>query len=310
MGAFGCWDLISKLLRDLRFVFACVAVVLTGCGQSVKEREAPMTNALLYDSEQVAKASHLVIFVPGVFSRIQIFDAAASHLPAIAAPAYYRFPGLDGLPVTPGLQIEQAASDIAALAESYPEHELTLVGYSGGAAIVLEASQLLKNGRVANVALISPTPPFGGGLATRLRTTRDILSVASRIGSLNVGEIWPEYWKILAFGRENYRSGARRDETAHLLEQERGNIVLPKGAIVAAHSTSLRKWDLSEEFDADNLRIGVFYGAVDPVFSEAQTSALIRRLGTITRTERYPDQGHILMVTEPRLFSDVFGFAQ
>ncbi|WP_299695344.1 alpha/beta hydrolase [uncultured Tateyamaria sp.] len=269
-----------------------------------------MPAAILYDAKEVARADHLVIFVPGVLSSIQIFDAAKPHLPKNTASAYYRFPGLDGVPLAPALQVDLAAREIALLADTYPNHELTLVGYSGGAAIVLEASQLLGSPRAANLALISPTPPFGGGLETRLRTTRDVLAVSVRLGTLDISKIWPEYWKVLAFGWDNYRSGARAEEVERLLERERSNIVIPRREIAKAHTQSLQRWELSSNFDARRLRIGVFYGAKDPVFSEKQTEALIQQLGGAERTQRYPDQGHIPIITEPRLFEDIFDFVR
>lgn len=269
-----------------------------------------MPAAILCDAKEIVRADHLVIFVPGVLSNIQIFDAAKPLLQRRTASAYYRFPGLDGVPLSSALQVERAAREIALLAETYPNHELTFVGYSGGAAIALEASQLLGSQRAANLALISPTPPFGGGLETRLRTTLDVLAVSVRLGTFDIAKIWPEYWKILAFGRANYRSGARSDEVERLLEREWSNIVIPKREIAKAHTQSLQRWELSSNFDAGRLRIGVFYGAKDPVFSEKQTNALIQRLGGAERTQRYPDQGHIPIITEPKLFEDIFDFVK
>jgi pimeloyl-ACP methyl ester carboxylesterase len=300
----------TRLSWFVCLIFVLSLILLTGCGQRRLTEEAQMSAAILYNAKEVARSDHLVIFVPGVLSSIKIFDEAKLHLPTNVASAFYRLPGLDGVPLAPALQVERAAHEIALLADTYPTHELTFVGYSGGAAIALEASQLLRSKRAANLALIAPTPPYGGGVETRLRTTRDALAVSLRLGTFDISKIWTEYWKILAFGRDNYRSGARHEEVERLLNRERNNIVIPRREIVKAHAQSLQKWDLSSNFDASGLRIGVFYGGEDPVFSEKQTDALIKRLGGVERVKRYPGQGHIPIITEPKLFEDIFDFVR
>ncbi|MEM6890842.1 MAG: alpha/beta hydrolase [Pseudomonadota bacterium] len=298
---------VRSLSRAVFFLLALFT--LTACEQSTERVENQMSSALIFDAAEVAAANHLVVFVPGVLSSIQIFDGAHAHLPSNAAPAFYRLPGLDGTPLSPWLDISQAAQEIATLAESYSSHNLTLVGYSGGAAIVLEASQLLSHEHLVNLALISPVPAFGGGLETRLRSTRDLFSASIRSGSFALDQLWPEYWKLLAFGRANYLSGARQEEIEALFSEQRDQIVIPRREISNAHTQTFQNWDLGEDFDPSSLRIGVFYGAEDPVFSESQTQALTAKIGGVDALHRYPDQGHILPVTEPNLFRDIFSFA-
>ncbi|MBS8227770.1 alpha/beta fold hydrolase [Vannielia litorea] len=257
---------------------------------------------------EIEAAPRLTVMIPGALASVDIF-APTNHWAARGhGLAYYRFPGMDGLPLDHVLSIEAAAAEIARFARRYPDKQLTLVGYSAGGAIALQAAALLAP-RTVTVAAISPSPEHAGGLQTILRGAGDVISAATRAEAFTRKDIWDEYWKTLLYGRDNLSNPAFADRIETLSAEHAPRIADPSPALVRAHSASLRNWSLSEEADLSHARIGFFIGMEDPVFSTRQTDGLRQRAGG-GRLIGFADDGHLLLLTRKSLFAHVLRFVE
>lgn len=259
---------------------------------------------LMYDADELAAARTIAVFVPGALARLDIFDAALCWRDRGYGLAFYRFPGLDGRPVAPALNIAEAAAEIVALARRYPNKPLRLLGYSTGGPIVLTAAAQIPGD--VRIAAMSPAVEHGGGLVTGLRGLVDLARATWRARSLRLSRVWYSYYQTLWFGRAVHHDPALRQRAEAVVAARRCRIVLPDGGKARAHTDDLRHWRLSPvaRFDADRLRI--FCGIDDPVFSQRQTLRFAHKLGAAVTG--YPGQGHLLFASHPAVFEDVFSF--
>ncbi|WP_375229744.1 alpha/beta fold hydrolase [Roseobacter sp. S98] len=257
---------------------------------------------LLFDADAVAAAGKVAVLVPGAHAAVSIFDPAEAWTREGYALVRYRFPGLDGRPVHPALDIAEAAREIADFAIRYPGKELRLLGYSTGGAIVLDAAALIVGD--LRVALMSSAVERGGGLQTGLRGAVDVAGAALRARSVDVRRVWLEYYRTLLFGRADRENPA----ATRYIDDRLDEIVMPDEGKPRAHTDDLRRWTLPDPtgFDAA-ANSHLFVGLEDPVFSLAQTQALAQKLGGVAITG-YPGHGHLLFLTEPRVFDDVLDF--
>ncbi|MCO6383495.1 alpha/beta fold hydrolase [Oceanicola sp. 502str15] len=259
-------------------------------------------------SARAAEAPRLTVMIPGALASVDIFAPTNGWAARGHALAYYRFPGMDGLELDHQLSITAAAEEIARYARQHPDKQLTLVGYSAGGAIALEAAALLAP-RPVTVAAISPSPEHAGGLQTILRGAGDVISAATRAGSFTRKAIWDEYWKTLLYGRNNRDNPRFTNQIETLSKEHAPRIADPSPALVRAHSSGLRRWELSEGADLSHARIGFFIGMEDPVFSTRQTDTLRRRAGG-GRLIGFADDGHLLLLTRKSLFDHVLRFVE
>ncbi|MBY6154135.1 alpha/beta hydrolase [Vannielia litorea] len=292
---------MRALLAPLLLLAACAAP------PALPEGESPLAINPAR-SAQIEAAPRLTVMIPGALASVDIF-APTNHWAARGhGLAYYRFPGMDGLPLDHQLSITGAAEEIARFARRYPDKDLTLVGYSAGGAIALEAAALLAP-RPVTVAAISPSPEHAGGMETILRGAGDVISAATRAERFTRKAIWDEYWKTLLYGRNNRADPGFSEQIETLSAEHAPQISDPSPALVRAHSASLRRWELSEGADLSHARIGFFVGLEDPVFSTRQTDALRRRAGG-GRLIGFADDGHLLLLTRKSLFAHVLRFVE
>lgn len=298
-----CWVLVA-------------AAILAGCAAreapqraaalSVSEPALPAVEPLLYDEAEIARSDTLAILVPGALASIGIFAPAEDWRARGYALVYYRFPGMDGLPLDRDLKIAGAAAHISAFAARHPGKKLRLVGYSTGGAIVLTAARDLRH-RDLRVAAISPSPARRGGLRTTLAAAADVIAAATRAGTTDREAVWLEYFRTLLYGRPGLRDPALAERSRQLVQELRDRIATPDARMVRSHSGDLRRWQpgRSAREGAPNVRI--YTGQDDPVFSVGQTRALARQVGG-AEVFAYPENGHLLLVTAPRVFDDIFAF--
>lgn len=280
-------------------------LVLVGCA----EKELPLDSSqspLIFDPVDVQQADTIAILVPGALAPIEIFSPAAVWKDAGYALVHYRFPGLDGLPLDHRLGIENAARQIADFANSYPEKRIRLLGYSTGGPIVIVAANDIGSEDV-KVAAMSPAVQNGGGLCTVMRGTYDVAAAAIRAGSFRWDEVWLEYYRTLLFGRKGLSNPELADEIEAIVRREKGKIVVPSSSLSEAHSADLRDWEIDEGFRADPDKVRFYIGAEDPVFSTEQTQEFAQAIG-VTTVQEFPDQGHLIFLTRPDIFTDIFDF--
>jgi pimeloyl-ACP methyl ester carboxylesterase len=261
---------------------------------------------LLFDAAEVEASEAIVVHIPGALASIEIFSPTKSWKASGYALVYYRFPGLDGLPLDHELAIEVAAEEIARFANLHPHKPIRLLGYSTGGPIAILASQIVCSKDI-KVAALSPAPPKAGGIRTVLRSSRDILAAAIRAGSIKREEVWREYYRTLLFGRVGVRSADLADRTNQIILQERENIVIPEPDISRAHTRHIRNWTVPDTFQIDPERISFYIGSEDPVFSVQQILNFADSIG-VTKIKEYPRGGHLLFLTHPEVFDDVFSY--
>ncbi len=299
----------GKLSRRLIHASALLCLLAAGCTvyeQPLHDQKDP----LLHNSVDIARADRLVIFVPGSLTSITMYGPADGWSRGGFADAYYRFPGLDGMPVTP-LDIEGSARRIAGLANRYPDKEVALVGYSSGAAIAILAAAQIAGDRVVPVAAISPAVERGGGMPTLVRGASDIVRSAARAKSLDPVDVWIEYWQILLRGRNAAPIPEFRERVIETARTHRGetNLGPPEKRLAQSHARYLRSWELPENLDLSKVRLRIYVGLEDPVFSINQTLRFARQLGA-EQIYGYPGEGHLLYLTQSDVFETARRFAE
>ncbi|MCE8006369.1 alpha/beta hydrolase [Aestuariivita sp.] len=284
-------------------------LMLAGCAQQAAP-PTPQADPLLYRPEKIAATDRLVIFIPGALTSVRMFAPARGWTQSGFAPVFYRFPGLDGRPLTGPLDIGAAADEIAAFANAHPEKDVALVGYSSGAPIAILAAARITGDRIVPVAAISPAVERSGGLPTLARGAGDILRAAARAGTLERLPIWVEYWQILLYGRNATPDPQFRQRIisrAHTHSGER-SLGPPDPNLARSHASRLARWELPPKLDLTHVRLRLYAGLEDPVFSTAQTLRFARKLGQ-DRIYGYPGEGHLLYLTQSDVFDTARQFA-
>lgn len=260
---------------------------------------------LLYDPNELDAARVISVLVPGALSRVDIFEPAHVWRDAGYGLAFYRFPGLDGRPDYPRLSITGAADEISGLVARYPDKPVRLLGYSTGGPIVLSAAAKLPGD--IKVAAMSLAVEEGGGLRTGLSGLADVLGAAWRQGSLRRRDVWLEYYRVLLFGRKVLSDSKLAARADALIASHLDRIVMPDGSLPRTHTDDLRQWRLPKGFNLPPERLHFFVGLDDPVFSQRQTLDFAQRLGGCEITG-YPGHGHLLFLSNKRVFEDVLAF--
>lgn len=250
---------------------------------------------------------HTVIFLPGALSSSAIFADARGAFGSDVKLMHYAFPGLHGRPIDPPIDIREEGKRLATFIAQNPPGHVSLVGYSTGAAIAIEAAYHTSKDNLIRLALVSPSPECAGGWRSTVAGVRDIAFAAKRADTFKLEKLWLEYWKLLLVGREDYASGARACYAETMLQRHLAGILLPTKALRKAHTQSIRKWRVPMGFCTHKHQIAVYFGNADPVFTAHQTRDLLVKLGT-AREKAYPNQGHLVPLSEPDLFKDISAF--
>ncbi|GFE49069.1 hypothetical protein So717_08220 [Roseobacter cerasinus] len=254
---------------------------------------------LVYDADEVAEARRLVICAPGALTRVEIFDPLRAWRDGGWAPVFYPFPGLDGRPLAPPLDIQAAAEEIAAFARAQAGKQVCLLGFSTGGAIVIEAATRL--GPKVRTVAIAPGLPRAGGWRTMLAATRDVLGAALRVRSVGVRRVWLEYYRVLLFGRRVLAHSDTRETSRTLTAARAARMVYPEGGLLRAHATGLKRWAGPRRRLPVPGHVTLLVGDADPVFSTAQTRRFAEAQGGLD-VRVFPGHGHMLFLTEPSVF--------
>ena len=289
----------------MRLLLVLVFGVLVSCSAR-NAAQMPSEDPLVYDAAAVARAETIAILIPGALAGRRIFKPAEQWAddPGYAI-AFYRFPGMDGRALEGDLILAEAAAHIASFADRHAGKKIRLLGYSTGGPIALMAADQMAGD--VKVAAMSTAVEKAGGLATTWRGTVDVTRAAARSGSVRLRNVWPSYYRTLLFGRKGLSDPEKMRRADAIYEQEKDSVVLPTDGLGDAHARDLQRWTLPEEYSFDPSRVRVFVGGEDPVFSSAQTRAFAARLGGV-EVVTYPDQGHLLFLTQPSVFDDILSF--
>jgi pimeloyl-ACP methyl ester carboxylesterase len=296
--------------NGMKHLLICLAVlaVVSGCGDRRMEPTGAQS-PLVYDANAVARSEKVAIFIPGALAPVDIFQAASNWADRGYALVYYRFPGLDDLPLDHRLDIDVAANTVSDFSNRYPDKSFALIGYSTGAPIAFMAAPDIASQTPVTVVALSPAVEHAGGLATALRGFQDVASAALRAGSLDPEKVWPLYWQTLLYGRKGLDDPSLQQDIERLSEEQAAHIIVPDADLTRAHTADLRRWHLPDDLDLRSVKIGFFVGLNDPVFSTRQTQQFANELG-IGTIYGYPGQGHLLFFTRNGIFDDIFDFIE
>ncbi len=288
----------------LRYVVLLCLVLMSACA-----RETPdFTGAelpLLYDPQHVADADKIAIMIPGALASVGIFRPTKDWRDAGYALVYYRYPGLDDLPLDHALGIENAARQIADFTSRYPDKSIRLLGYSTGGPIAIRAAELI--GGDVKVAAMSSAVERGGGLRTAARGGFDLLGAIASTGSFDRSKLWRNYYRILLFGRKGLRDPALVARADAIIGPDGGAVTAPPAEMPRAHTGDLRRWTLDAGPRLPPEKLRFFVGQEDSLFSTGQTRRFARQFGAV-RIMVYRDQGHLLFETHPQVFDDVLAY--
>jgi pimeloyl-ACP methyl ester carboxylesterase len=288
----------------VRYVFLLFLALLSACAKNTPAftgAESP----LIYDPAQVAKADSIAILIPGALASVGIFAPAQRWQDNGYALVYYRYPGLDGLPLDHALGIENAARQIADFAARYPGKRFRLLGYSTGGPIAILAAEQI--GGDVKVAAMSTAVERGGGLRTGLRGGFDLVAAVLATGSFDRTKIWRQYYRTLLFGRKGLRDPAKVALADAIIGDDEDGITAPPDAMPRAHTGDLRQWTLGDAPRLPAERLRFFVGLEDSLFSTGQTRRFARNFGAV-QIMAYREHGHLLFQTRPDVFDDVLAF--
>ncbi|SHF46600.1 Pimeloyl-ACP methyl ester carboxylesterase [Loktanella atrilutea] len=287
--------------------FVLVLMLCAGCSPALmKTRGAE--DPMIYDRARVERADRVAIFIPGALSSIAVFKETADWEDEGFARAFYRYPGLDGLPVDHRLDPATAAAEVAAFANTLEASEVTLVGYSTGALIALQAAPRIDPSHHVRVAAMSPAVEHAGGLRTILRGARDMGRAMVATRSVAKAKVWPRFWAGLLFGPDALEAPTPSPELQAAVVAG-SKISTPLSTQTAiAHTLALPGWRLPDDLDLTGIPVSFFIGLNDPVFSTLQTTDFSRKIGGVPILG-YPGQGHLLFFTRPDVFDDIKDFA-
>jgi pimeloyl-ACP methyl ester carboxylesterase len=273
-------------------------MALAACGPPPAERRPP-----LYASALEQRPDRITFLLPGALTTTAVFGPARDWASAENLVVEYRLPGMQGEPISPPLNVMQAAVWVAEFANRHPDAEIKLLGYSTGAAIAIEAAGLIDNSSRVTVAAVSTATPFPGAAVATLRGVVGVAGSALAAGSLNPQKVWDEYFITLYLGSGWRRSPEKRALADVLRRSFEGRINTPGEGRGRAQSASLLVWTLSPEARASDARIIFFHGENDPVFPLAWVRPLAGRLDATLCV--LPGDGHMVLLSRPDLIGRV-----
>ncbi|QBF31277.1 alpha/beta fold hydrolase [Thalassococcus sp. S3] len=289
----------------LRVVLTLVcAVVLAACAGDHRQSYALPLNPMLFEPEKIAQADTLVIGIPGALSSVGVLAPLQQWRSDRLSVAFYRLPGMDGRGRSESLSLRRAAETISIFVQSTGIKRVYFVGFSTGSAIAMESAKRLRRAdpemeiKIAGVSSAVPLPqPYIAGL----KGAGDLLSAASRTGSLSRSVYWPEYFRTLLYGPRTERDAIEAASAEVLLEERQQRVTMPDVDLARSHGLALLGWTNANKADLAEVPIFLFHGEHDPVFS---ARAIRRFSDRLPQAEAlvFKDQGHLLLLTVPGLF--------
>lgn len=268
---------------------ALFAMVLSACATPPVDVTPPLYAAA---AQAPTQPSTITFLLPGALTTAEIFRPAQGWAGPEHLVVEYRLPGMQGQPVSPGLDVQRSAGWVADYANRYPGARINLLGYSTGAAIALEAAWRISDGKRVTVAAVSSPTPFPGAMLAALRGGVTVAAGAVRIGSLEKQAIWEEYYKTLYLGTGWRKMPEKRAMANRLEDILLGRVVAPGEGKGRAQSGNLLFWTLSPQATGTQARIAFFHGARDPVFPPSGAERLARRFDAALCL--LPEDGHLV----------------
>ncbi|MFN3936350.1 MAG: alpha/beta fold hydrolase [Gemmobacter sp.] len=280
-----------------------IALTLAACGTAATQPGARQASPFVAPAPVPERPEELVIVIPGALTSLGAFGPVFGWADRRTAVVGYRFPGLDGMPRTGPVDIRAAGAEIARFVSRREPRRVTLIGFSTGAAIALEAAALMP-GRKVQVAAVSAAQPAPAALGTIAAGLGDTLRAVARARSLEGRRVWSEYNRALVFGRAHFGRPREAERSRRMAEASAARLITPGRGLLRDHSANLLTWTLPDPGRLSHARIVMFHGTEDIVFSLHGARVLAGRLPDAT-LYAYPEAGHLLFVARPRLYDDL-----
>lgn len=283
-----------------------ILLALAACSTLPPPQKVEGVTPVVHDGNAVPGVETAIVLVPGALASIELFAPVLGWDVPDSTVMAYRFPGVDGLELNHRIDIVDSGALIAAHLNDLDVQNVYLVGYSTGGPIALEAARRVEGANV-QVALLSTASDAPAASIATLRGAVDVVRAFFRQQKPGLDEAILENYRTLLYGRRHFSQAELAEQSRRLAALQRGHIETPPREMTLAHTTDLMTWTLGDPSDLYDTRIGFFHGSEDSVFSEALTYRYAKRLHAETYRS-YKGQGHLLFVTEPRIWDDIRGF--
>jgi pimeloyl-ACP methyl ester carboxylesterase len=265
-------------------------LVLAACARTPEDANPP-----LYTTAVATAPEEITFLLPGALTTAGIFGEANAWETDRHQIVEYRLPGMLDEPVSPPLDISQAAEWVAAYANRHPQARINLLGYSTGGAIAIEAAGRIDNSARVKVVAVSSATPFPGAALAFLRGVAGVVGTAITAGTLDAQTVWDEYFITLYLGSGWRNSAEKRAIADEIRRSFEGRINKPGEGRGRSQSGSLIGWALSDKALASKAKITFFHGENDPVFPLAEVRLLAARLGATLCV--LPEDGHMVLLS-------------
>lgn len=258
---------------------------------------------IVHDGHLKKGVEKAIVVIPGAMASVNMYAPVLDWDVPDSTVMAYRFPGLDGLELNHRVDIAASGELIAEVLTKMQVREVYLIGFSTGGPIALEAASRLDAPTV-KVALISSAGPFPAAIKASVEGFFDVLGAMIRSGGKTLDETWLENYRTLLYGRGHQKNAQLAERSEELAARQRGRITTPRPKLTLAHTSSLMTWRLPRSKRLEQVDIAFFHGGTDSVFSLEDTRRFASRIPA-DGIRVYPNEGHLLFVTEPKLFDEI-----
>lgn len=290
----------------MRLFLCLVFLTLAACSNLPPPQKVEGVRPVVHDGKAVPGVDTAIVLVPGALASIELFAPVLGWDVPDSTIMAYRFPGVDGLDLNHRIDIVDSGALIAGHLNALGVRRAVLIGYSTGGPIALEAARRIEGAEV-QVALLSTASDMPAALIASARGAVDVVKAWVRSHRRGLDEAWLENYRTLLYGRRHFTEAELAEQSRRLAALQKGYISTPPRKMTLAHTTDLLSWALDDPASVRDVRIGVFHGAEDSVFSEGITWNFAKRLQAET-FRSYQGQGHLLFVTERRIWDDIRDF--
>lgn len=290
----------------MRRLLVPLLLALAACSTLPPPQKVPGVAPVVHDGQARPGVDTAIVLIPGAMASIELFAPVLDWDVPNSTVMAYRFPGLDGLALNHRVDIVDSGALLAEHLNRLGVKHVDLIGYSTGGPIALEAARRIKGAEV-QVALLSSASDTPAAVIAAARGAVDVTRSFLRSKFGGEDDALLENYRTLLFGRRHYSEAELAERSRQLAALQRGHIEAPPPRMTLAHTSDLMSWTAGDPSDLYDVRIGVFHGSEDSIFSEGRTWRFAKRLHAETYRS-YQGQGHLLFVTEPRIWEDIRDF--
>jgi len=260
----------------------------------------------VFDRIELADSAKLLILVPGALNSIDGFASARTLSSRGFATAFYRFPGMDGRPLDQVVSIADIAQEVVDFTSRFPAKEVSIVGFSIGGQVALEAAARSK-GRIKKVVVLGGSTGFPSTFGAGFRALGWVASRAWAMATIDFAAVWKDFYKVLLFGEAGVTDPELSRRSDEIIAARRAKIVTPTRALVCSHMRDITFRAAVDSTDVGDTPILFVHGRWD-IVSPVEGVAAYARQFKASRFVILERQGHQIFLTERALFERVGEF--